>query len=742
MMPATANTRDGFGFGFGFDYGWLAAYTRQAMSLLHEKNCECAKYLHETRYIYALYGALDGLSLSYSTTKYWFDMLVTRTFTGNVISSDLMHDWMLTPEGLAAVIAETTFLVGFSIMANVIDDEEQFEFRQHKVKLDNGEPIEDKGLYLYLENGVIRCIAKNKKGIVENFVIKDEILGSDAENIKAIIFAKSDQFTRNHLEKIIAATAHRDNVQARLSLYVGWRYGRDMLKGLKNAYKGLRAAMWAMSWLKNDMRFLLFPTALTFGILSGINRIWYRSMKDHRKLLQTNNKDLAILIRELDYLSQIDAQIYLSKIGSQSNPDRVAGLLSQVYGGLVDGLYLYMGVLMLAPVSPLVFGFLAGCATLFVFLCILTRVFTEYEYQRKLVVSALTVELAVCGKRIESLFLDMQSEEVLSDDYNIIRLNAELVESMDNFSRLQKLRWGESSLTQGLVVLSGLRDGLAAGGAVGSFMFAIVTILSMTVAPCPPLFVIACMVTSLALVIAGLACAIITNWSADEAPKAPRSAIALNDLLTDLKNKKLTIQNLKLEDASRVIWDSMEMDPSPLFFWQEWAEVFRSLFSGLAKGQKAVDLTLNPLQDVDEQGHSHDSSFMIWATCIYSVVFALVLALRSDAREFNEKAKKVNPVLPDLTDADSASSGPHQGGSSDDTSTLPPSVRLGRNHLSSLLFWTSNNSHDERGAGSTKPRFFKPRDRAHSDSDLVSRVKVLPNISLCRDDAPDSPVHF
>ncbi|KTD24958.1 transmembrane protein [Legionella lansingensis] len=60
-------------------------------------------------YIYALYGALDGLSLSYSFLKYSFAMCP---------SSESMEDWVIEPVGMAVLLQNTTTLVVFSMLGN------------------------------------------------------------------------------------------------------------------------------------------------------------------------------------------------------------------------------------------------------------------------------------------------------------------------------------------------------------------------------------------------------------------------------------------------------------------------------------------------------------------------------------------------------------------------------------------------------------------------------------------------
>lgn len=643
MIPATVNTNE------RSDYSsWFSTYAAQCAKRLDDDNRWLAKYLHESLFIYALYGALDGLSISYSMIKYCFDMMSAVNKNGNILSSDAMHDWMLTPEGIATVVVESLVIITASVLANLIDDEEKDAYRGHQIaRYDDPQQELEKGrLYLYLAKGLIHCVALDKKGKRDDFVLMiDDPHGTHVPAITAYI-NDSSPLTKQQLQSIIQATTRRNNVQAKYQFYLGFRYGRDMSKGLKNAYKGLRATTFLSPTLKANRDLFLFPVALGLGVLSGVNRIWYRRMKDHRKMLQSENKLMAKEIRALTSLSYQEAEDYFNRIGRKSTLIRCAGILSAAYGGLIDGLYLYMGVFGLALFTPLALQFLVGCSLTFLVICIATRIYTEYEYQHKLIASELMAELTICGKRIETLCVDLQSEGPyqLGNEAQLSDLQKELNSRLTEFCDLEESLLGESKLTLGMAVLSGLRDGLALGGAVGSLLFAVATVMAMLTMSCPPVFVIACVTSAMVLVIAGLTRALVQYQSQGLA--CPPIANG-KSLLADLKSKKKTVEELDLEELKQALWDGSTMDAAPQTIWQDLSEVFRSFFSGLAKGQKAVDYMFNPLQELDEDGHCRDTSFMIWATLVYAVLFAFTLALRADARLFgSDNAPKRSTDIP------------------------------------------------------------------------------------------------
>ncbi len=77
-------------------------------------------------------------------------------------------------------------------------------------------------------------------------------------------------------------------------------------------------------------------------------------------------------------------------------------MLGAAYGGVVDGLYLFMGAMSIG-VIPALFIPMAVLSVIFTVTCIATRVYEEWDFQRKLLETQAKIELALCGKEIEVL---------------------------------------------------------------------------------------------------------------------------------------------------------------------------------------------------------------------------------------------------------------------------------------------------------------------------------------------------
>ncbi|WED43548.1 hypothetical protein [Legionella cardiaca] len=84
-----------------------------------------ARKMHEIGCIYALYGILDAEISTYGSMRYFFDVL----FAGQS-SSQLIHNWLLTPTGVAVALIESTVFVSLSLLNSTKDDDTKSAFRQ------------------------------------------------------------------------------------------------------------------------------------------------------------------------------------------------------------------------------------------------------------------------------------------------------------------------------------------------------------------------------------------------------------------------------------------------------------------------------------------------------------------------------------------------------------------------------------------------------------------------------------
>ena len=554
------------------------------LDAIDENNRIMAKKMHDLKYIYALYGAMDGLSLSYSMLKLCFDLYLANT---KISSSDTMHDWTMTPEGIAVAATESISLIVFAVLANYFDDDD-----------------------------------------------------------------------RNFIKRYIA---------------ILWPYFRDSLKALKNTYKGVRSVLDMMNQLGagTSLNFMLIPASLALGLVLVVNRLLMRYMVEDRKAKMKANDNLLKEVMEAFDLSETKYQELRNQIRSQNPYVRAAARLGAGIGGTLDSWYLYMGVLSLTSVIFPLFVAMSVCCMVYSVLCVAIRVFEEYDFQRKLLITQARIDLVLYSQQYYTKMVGMlvRLQEIAlqlkqlsnSEEDTLLRIKLEAKKN----SILQKVHQFETGVAlrrEALTSLSfysplaaaflGARAGLAAYGASISVLFAITTIFSLAAVPFPPLVLVVVVFLGMFSLFGFIAYSVITNHQKNKAKAAePDEHLeSLSDVLKLIKDVNHQDQELNVEEKTKTIIEhGMALKSTTPSRLQQWFEVgsedTRSGCSGLGKGFKAVDYTMNPLQDVGQDGHYHDTAPMLGVMAVSSIVFAIVLALRAHVRGFGRVPPGTLPTI-------------------------------------------------------------------------------------------------
>ncbi len=347
-------------------------------------------------------------------------------------------------------------------------------------------------------------------------------------------------------------------------------------------------------------------------------------------------------------LENIDKK--LGKLQSQSTAIRILAYFSAGYGGVVDGLYLYIGVLALSSLSPPTLIAMTVFCAIYFFACIATRMYEEYNFQQKLLISQAKIELAYEGKKLELLFNQLQE---LSANLANFPENKEFIKNQDlaidlfeeaiaDFKKRHDKLCSLTSSSYTTAFLLGVKNGLAAYGALAAVLF----VIGIAVSSFPPALLITVVVIGMGLFLGFIAHALINNYlecakqheKKQKENTKPPLELNLAELGKLFKNARKEVEDLKPEVIKSIILDGMTVDPSPQFFFQEWFEVIRSFFSGMNKGVKAIDLTMNSLETPGADGHFHESSIMIGFMVISASLHALILALRALTRGFGRPA--------------------------------------------------------------------------------------------------------
>lgn len=506
-----------------------------------------AQNLEKDRKIYYAYAALDSLSSSYSMFKYFFDVFIATN------DSDKMHDMMMTPGGIIAIAAESIFLVSFSVLA---------------------------------------CMFENEK--------KDEI-------------------------KKFIATA--------------WPYFRDVMKGLKNAYKGWRSAIQATNVISGlNLNYLIVPIGLVLGILAAANRFWLRSMVEARKVLMKKNTEYLLDINERTILHYQDRKYFLDRLEEQLvqvNQKHKTSFAAVALGGLIDGLYLYVGVLSLAALSNPVFTAMAVFCSIYTLACVITRVYEEYDFQMRLLIIQSKCKLLLINKELNTLYseLILMKNEPGYNQLDFANLQNNICSLIKEYEELHAILNSQTSRSYLGAGLMGMKNGLYAYSALASILFLISTILMMASTTFPPVLLIIGVSLGLALMIGFLSHSLYSQYllnqkSADEEQPLEK----IHEMKEHLETNKEEAELINEADFKTSLDKGLTVKPARQYFFQEWFEVVRSFFSGLGKGQKFIDFSCNPLQEMDESGHYHDTPVMYVLAILSAALFSITLALRALAR--------------------------------------------------------------------------------------------------------------
>lgn len=417
-----------------------------------------------------------------------------------------------------------------------------------------------------------------------------------------------------------------------------WPYFRDVMKGLKNAYKGWRSAIVAISLIGGvDIKYLIAPVGLILGIFAAANRLWLRKMVEDRKVMMTANAELLLEIIKRRTLTHEESEKYLSQINRQTLTTRSLAYAAVAAGGFIDGLYLYVGVLGLALLSSPMLTAMAAICAIYTVACIVTRLYEEYDFQLRLLITHTKCELALITKEVETsyarlLALKNKTNKKLEDLIAIHCLEMEVCNLINKFEEKRDLLKNQTTRSYLSAALLGLKNGLYAYSALASILFLVGSILVLCGTAFPPALLISCVVLGLIFMIGFTGHSLVTTYK--HLNKEEESEDRPYHELIGMKNSILEGNAKYLEEESfhKSIKDGLFLDSSPQSFFQEWFEVFRSLFSGFGKGQKFVDFAGNPLMEPDEQGHYQDTPVMHVLAGISALFFGSVLAFRALAR--------------------------------------------------------------------------------------------------------------
>ena len=455
------------------------------------------------------------------------------------------------------------------------------------------------------------------------------IIGIAAESIFLVGFS----FLAYHFDK----NGTQDKYKKQIAN--AWPYFRDVMKALKNAFKGWKSTVQLLQLMNvADVRYLTMPIGLTLGILASLNRYYYRALTEQRKKMMAHNTEVLLMLSKCSTLLPSDVPFYLKKIKRQNWKTRQKGFLLSAAGGAIDGLYLYVGVLALASFSPQLLIPLAALCAFYTIGCIITRLYEEYDYQLKLEITRTKCKLVILSKRLQYDYAQLLALEIqdYKDDYDLERIRAlknELILSIDRFDKTIAKFQRQASHSTFSPILLGIRHGLYAYGSLTSILFFVSIFLGIAGTAFPPALIAAVVFSGLVLILGFAIHAWVANRQHAKAPKntdddSYKELLAMKEHLAQPEGGP----TLTKEGLNQSLKAGLGVKTEPKYFFHEWFEVIRSLFSGLGKGQKFAGFAGNPLPE--------DSIVMLILGGISALIFGAVLGLRALARGFGRPTVK------------------------------------------------------------------------------------------------------
>ena len=367
-----------------------------------------ARMLNEINYIYALYGMMDGLSISYSMVKYIFDLLPST----NRSSSKMMHDWLLTPEGVAIAALESITLIAFSLLANIYSDNDENAFKRYIAIA-----------WPYCRDSM-KGLKNAYKGVRSTILAFNSITDRDINYLIApvgIVLGLLSVLNRYWMRKYVREPRiAMTKMNAKLLLEIKGTpfHLASMLPEVMTPYLNSfilvgdveRHERLQLYYINADTTSTCIQIEEPGRLASNIKIL----MSKNETLIHLSDVEIKGLITDnggyLPPLAALDEATLegFRKRKEQSDFLNNWALMGAAYGGIVDGLYLYMGALALAALSAPACLVMTICSLIFSLMCVIVRVYEEYDYQRQFHGTQVKIELALCARELEALLATLQ----------------------------------------------------------------------------------------------------------------------------------------------------------------------------------------------------------------------------------------------------------------------------------------------------------------------------------------------
>lgn len=439
--------------------------------------------LHENLTVQGGFAALDSFNNFLGALKTGFDYSSPKFSSGSQ-----MHDFLTSPEGITIQILGSLAFAGYGWIANSNDDKEVAQQVKEEKTLASQALLSTIQSYDYVRD-IIKMICWTQKGVrtVADILIKNPLISP-------------------------GGTKHLSQEAQQLS--------QSMTDGLSGA---------------NISPLCLF--AVTFGALGLLNRVYKRKLDNNRIAWQKKHKKLVENIKAYSAITDTSDNNYLSyercqqilacagglndsddKIEAQDNWGiwgKNWGYASAAFGGTIDGIYMYLGVLTITyALNPYLYLSLLGLSLFYVAVRIITNIQEEKGFQDKLLRTQKEVELALLTRQVylKTLEFNEYLDEKINahagdaEDYKrFISNNAKREHDLSEESiavnkRFEDVRQELDKLNETTYVtalFSGLRAGLSFYATFTNILYAVSIIFAIASVTFPPWLLVAGVVSGI-----------------------------------------------------------------------------------------------------------------------------------------------------------------------------------------------------------------------------------------------------
>jgi hypothetical protein len=304
----------------------------------------------------------------------------------------------------------------------------------------------------------------------------------------------------------------------------------------------------------------------------------------------------------------------------------IYGYVGSVISAIFDGLYFYIGVTFISALNPAAFIAVLSMASVMFFLCLVARVYEEYDYKR--ILARTQIEVGIAKHRAECQILRVEIEKKLivnPEDESIAQDLESLQTALKNYSGAQKELHENVHITLLSAVLQGIKNGLSTQGIISTIMLLVATILMFNSIPCPPIFIITMMAISLA-VLAATVVQYLLSYREYLNNRKEFVDIKFDDPTQNDSNEERFVSLLSKKHQA----DDYSCYEPPDLHVMAWMELLRQPINSYGKSQK----NFNELNY--HSGEYHEPWYIFLVNMVFVLLIAIAFAIRTVKKMFTE----------------------------------------------------------------------------------------------------------